>query len=175
VEFFPRIWRALRRFRSGLRASVAVESVCCLCFAAGIVGGVFDVVNTLFVTDLLDRAARAVVRDNSLQVSAASDNEQLLARAWDAIYEEIGHGLDPNLVTVEIKVYDDPSKMLAGEVSTGANSLLGGDAGDMVVVRLGFRPPTLIARLRTTLQTDASEDIVFQAMAVARNERAIGS
>ena len=152
-----------------------MESVCCLCFAAGIVGGVFDVVNTMFVTDLLDRAARAVARDNSLQVSAASDNEQLLARAWNAIYEEIGQRLDPNLVTIDIKVYDDPSKMLAGEESTGANSLLGGDAGDMVVVRLGFKPPTLIARLRTTLQTADSDDVAFHALAVARNERAVGS
>ena len=165
----------MRRFRSALRASVALESVCCLCFAAGIVGGVFDVVNTLFVTDLLDRAARAVARDNSLQTSAASDNEQLLARAWNAIYEEIGQRLDPDLVTIDIKVYDNPSKMLVGEESTSGNSLLGGDAGDMVVVRLGFKPPTLLARLRTTLQTAESADIAFQALAVARNERAAGS
>lgn len=175
MEFFPSKWRALRRFWSALRASVALESVCCLLFAVGIVGGVFDVVNTLFVTDLLDRAARAVARDNSLQVSAASDNEQLLARAWDAIWEEIGDRLDPDLVTIDIKVYDDPSKMVTGEESTGANSLLGGDAGDMVVVRLGFKPPTLLARLRRTLQTPESDDVVFHALAVARNERAVGS
>ena len=163
-----------RRFCSALRASVALESVCCLCFVVVIVGGVFDVMNTLFVSDILDRAARAVARDNSLQVSAASDSEQLLVRAWSAIRGEVGDRLDPDLVTVDIKVYDNPSTMLAGDESTGANSLLGGDAGDMVVVRLGFEPETLLARLRSTLQVDESDDMVFHALAVARNERTVG-
>ena len=162
-----------RRFCSALRASVALESVCCLCFAVVIVGGVFDVVSTLFVGDILDRAARAVARDNSLQVSAASDSEQLFARAWNAIRGEVGNRLDPDLVIVDIKVYDNPSTMLAGHESAGENSLLGGDAGDMVVVRLGFEPETLLGRLRSTLQVDESDDIVFQALAVARNERTV--
>lgn len=163
-----------RRYCSALRASVALESVCCICFAVGILGGVFDIVNTMFVSDILDRAAQAVVRDNSLQLSAATDREQLLERAWNAIHEEVGDRLDPDLVTVDIKVYDNPSKMLAGEESTGDNSLLGGDAGDMVVVRLGFAPETLVARLRSTLAVDESDVFFFHALAVARNERAAG-
>ena len=163
-----------RRYFSALRASVALESVCCVCFAVGILGGVFDIVNTMFVSDILDRAAQAVVRDNSLQLSAASDRAQLLERAWNAIREEVGDRLDPDLVTVDIKVYDDPSKMLAGEESTGANSLLGGDAGNMVVVRLAFAPATLVARLRSTLAVDDSDVFFFHALAVTRNERAAG-
>ncbi len=164
---------APRGFFSALRASVALESVCCICFAVGIVGSVIEVVNTLFVSDILRRAAQAVARDNSLQVSAASDSAQLLARAWKAIGEEVGGRLNPDLVEVDIKVYDDPSTMLLGEESTGDNRLLGGDPGNMVVVRLRYTPETPFARLREILQADESDSLAFQALAVARNERTI--
>ena len=159
-----------RRFCLSLRASVSLESVCCLFFTIGIMGGAFEVGNTLLMGDVLDRAARAVARDNSLQVRAAGDSEQLLARARDAIRHEVGGWLDPDQVEVDIKVYDNPSTMLLGEASAGGNSLLGGDPGDMVVVRLRYAPGTPLARLREILQAGESDSLAFQALAVARNQ-----
>ncbi len=162
-----------QRFCLSLRASVSLETVCYLCFSVGIVAGVFQVVNALFIGDLLDRAAQAVARDNSLQVEAAADKEQLLARAWKAIRKEVDDWLDPDLVEVDIKAYDNPSTMLQGEASTGGNSLLGGDPGDMVVVSLRYTPETMLTRLREMLQADETDSLAFQALAVARNERVL--
>lgn len=148
----------------------SLESVCSLCFMVGMVGGVFEVVNTLFVGDILDRAAHAVARDNALQ-DPADTPEQLLERARQAIRAELGDRLDPDALTIDIEVYDNPSAMLEGELSTGEHGPLGGDGGDMVVVRLRFAPPTPFRWLQQELLSD---DFAFQALAVARNERTIG-
>ena len=162
--------KALRCFWSA-RQATALEAVCSLCFMVVMVGGVFEVVNTFFVSDLLDRAAHAVARDNSLQKQAAATEEQLLERALAAIRAELGDGVDPDLLRIDIDVYDNPSTMLRGELSAGESGLLGGDAGDMVVVRLGFTPGTLIGWMQKTL---LSEDVAFRTLAVIRNERTVG-
>ena len=162
--------KALRCFWSA-RQATALEAVCSLCFMVVMVGGVFEVVNTFFVSDLLDRAAHAVARDNSLQKQAAATEEQLLERALAAIRAELGDGVDPDLLRIDIDVYDNPSTMLRGELSAGESGLLGGDAGDMVVVRLGFTPRTLIGWMQKTL---LSEDVAFRTLAVIRNERTVG-
>ena len=163
--------KGLRSFWSARQAATTLESVCSLCFMVIVVGGVFEIVNTLFVGDLLDRAAHAVARDNSLQEQAAETGEQLLERAQAAIRAELGDRLNPDLMTIEIDVYDNPSTMLLGELSGGENAGLGGDAGDMVVVRLGFTPQTPLGQLQQTL---LSEDLAFRVLAVARNERTVG-
>ena len=162
--------KGLGSFWSARQAATTLESVCSLCFMVIVVGGVFEVVNTLFVGDLLDRAAHAVARDNSLQGQAAETGEQLLERAQAAIRAELGDRLNPDLMTIEIDVYDNPSTMLLGELSGGENAGLGGDTGDMVVVRLGFTPQTPLGQLQQTL---LSEDLAFRVLAVARNERTV--
>ncbi|MCY4441896.1 MAG: hypothetical protein OXE53_17020 [Deltaproteobacteria bacterium] len=164
---------ALRRFCLASRASVSLESVCCICFTVAIAASVFEVVKTLFIGDILHRAAQAVARDNSLQMQAAADREQLLARARKAVREEVDDWLDPDLLEVDVKVYDNPSTMLQGTESTGGNRLLGGDPGNMVVVRLRYAPETVLARLRERLQADETDSLAFQALAVARNERVV--
>ena len=159
-----------RRFCLSLRASVSVEAVCCLFFSIGVMAGVFELGNTLLMGDVLDRAARAVARDNSLQVQAAPNKEKLLARARDAIRKEVGGWLDADVLKVDIKAYDNPSTMLQGTASTGGNALLGGDAGDMVVVRLRYELGTPLAGLRELFQAGESGSLAFRALAVARNE-----
>ena len=133
--------QVLRRFWSARQATAALESVCGLCFMVVMMGGVFEVVNTLFVNDVLDRAAHAVARNEALQDPAAT-NAKLIERAREAIRAEVGDRLDPALLSIGIDVYDDPSKMLLGQLSQGEHSQLGGDAGEMVVVRLSFRSRT---------------------------------
>lgn len=163
--------KALWRYGFARRASVTLESVCNLCFIIVMVGGVFEVVNTLFVSDILDRAAQAVARDNSLQGQPAGTGEALIARARAAIQAELGNRLDPDLLRIQIDVYDNPSTMLRGVLSAGQYAGLGGDAGDMVVVRLGFAPQTPLGQLQQTL---LSGDFAIRALAVARNEQTVG-
>ena len=135
------------------------------------VGGLFEIVNMLFVGDTLGRAAYSAARDASLQEQAADTEEQLLERALTAIRAELKGRVNPELLSVKIDVYDNPSTMLLGELSGGENSLLGGDAGDMLVVRLGFTPQTPFGWLQQALQSDG---FAFRALAVARNEQAVG-
>lgn len=134
------------------------------------VGGVFEVVNTLFVNDFLDRAARAVVRDNALQDPATTE-EELIERARAIVQAEVGDRLDASLLRIEIDAYDNPSAMLLGELSTGGYGRLGGGGGDMVVVRLRFEPRTPLGRMQQGL---LNGDGAFRALAVARNERTTG-
>ena len=166
------ILKDLRRFLSARRAAITLESVGSFFFMMVVVGGVFEAVTTVFIGDLLDRAAQAVARDNALQGQAAASPDQLRQRAHGAIHAELGDNLDPDLLTIDVAVYDNPSTMLQGELSAGENAGLGGDAGNMVVVRLAFTPQTAFGWLRETLEGDA--DVVFHALAVARNERTVG-
>ena len=163
-NWLGKVAEAVRRFRSARRATASLETVCGVCCTVVMVGGVFEVANRLFVDDLLARAAQAVARDNAIQEGAAGSEAQLLDRAWKAIRAEVGDRFNPDLVRVEIDVYDDPSAMLRGKPSAGSNGRLGGDAGDMVVVRLRFKP-------RTPLSGESQEPPV-RAVAVARNEGA---
>lgn len=158
--------KILRLFWRSRRAVTTLESVCGVCFLVAMMGGVFEVMSTMFVGDVLDRAAHAVARGNALQ-DPAETSAQLLARARQAIRAEVGDSLNPDALTINIDVYDNPSKMLSGELSQGANRLLGGDGGDMVVVRLRFAPPTPLRRL---LPENLGDDFAFQALAVARKE-----
>ena len=135
------------------------------------VGGVFEVVHALFVSDLLDRAAHAVARDLSLQEQAAETKELMLQRALAVIRADLGDRLNPELLKIDIDVYDNPSTMLRSELSAGEHSPLGGDAGDMVVVRMGYRPQTPMGWMQQALQSD---DFTFRALALARNERTVG-
>ena len=170
-KWLRRVTEAARRFWSGRGASAVLESVCGICCTVVIVGGVFEVANRLFVDDLLGRAAHAVARDNAVQASAAGSETQLIKRAWEAIRAEVGDRFHPDFVRVEIDVYDDPSAMLRGEKSEGRNGRLGGDAGDMVVVRLRFEPRTPLAKVRRQLAAEESGEPPVRAVAVARNER----
>ncbi|MCY4488402.1 MAG: hypothetical protein OXF11_14995 [Deltaproteobacteria bacterium] len=148
-----------------------MESVFYLGFVAVIVSGVFEVVSTLFMSDILDRAAYAVARDNALRGEPAASAEQLLARAKAAVRAEVGDRLEPDLLRIQVAVYDDPSTMLGDELSGGENAALGGDAGNMVVVRMGYMPSTPLGRIQQALLSDGEG---FRVLAVVRNERTVG-
>lgn len=162
--------QVLRRFWSVTQATAALESVCGLCFIVVMMGGVFEVVNTLFVNDILDRAAHAVARNEALQ-DPATTNDKLIERAREAIRAEVGDRLDPALLSIGIDVYDNPSKMLLSELSQGEHSQLGGDAGEMVVVRLSFRSRTPLGWMQ---QQVLDSHRTFHSLAMARNELAAG-
>jgi len=149
-----------------------MESVLSLAFVVGMVGSAFEIINTLYVSDILHRAAQAVARDNSLRQAETITEAQLKARAWRAIRAEIGDRLDPDLLTVDINVYDNPTAMLRNQVSSGENRPLTGNPYDMVVVRLRFEPNTPLGWMRRQLQP--GEKIVFPGIGIGRNQAMAG-
>lgn len=160
----------LRRFWFARRGVAALEAACSLFFIVGTVGGVFEIVNSLLVSDLLNRAAYAVARDNAFQDEPASSEAELMERAWRAVRAEIGDRFEPGSLQIFIDVYDNPSTMLRGELSAGENGGLGGDTGQMVVVRLRYKPQTPLGWFREEFLSD---DLAFNGLAIARNERLI--
>ena len=147
---------------------MALESVFYLTFIVITAGGVFEILNFLQVNDTLDQAARVVVREHVLQEAKPASHADLINRAWAAIRVKMGGRLDRRQVTISIEVYDNPSQMLAKTKSTGPNSRVGGDPGDMVLVRVGYTSSTALGWLRR--QLGSSDDVVFKAWAVARND-----
>ena len=70
-------------------------------------------------------------------------------------------------LSITVSVYDNPSTMLAGTVSQGSNAALGGDAGEMVVVRMQLEPQTVLGRTQRRLLGNGR----LTAMTVMRNDR----
>ncbi len=189
VRSKPLHWR---RFLSSQRATVALESVLASIPLLFALAGVFEIVRPLFIGDLLKRAAYAVARTNALYDTAASNAADLESRIRQAIDAEIGDLLDFDLtmggtcgepgegespadfcLSVQVEVYDNPCDMrcaLKGEgpgKSQKDNAELGGDAGDMVVVRLRLQPRSVLSRTQQLLFGDDG----LRAAAVMRNER----
>ena len=170
--------RASATLESVIAATVLVAALACLC----------EVVRVFLVDDMLQRAAYRVARANALHESAASDQSQLRSRVMEAVTAELGEMLDFDLaengscsttdddgnaieqsefcLAVSIEIYDDPSAMQSDTQSTGDNADVGGDAGDMAVVRLHLVPQTTLGKTQQKLFGDG-----LRAMAVVRNER----
>ena len=186
--------RKVKRLPTCRRGSVALESALAAVPLIICLAGIFEIVQTVFTSDLLQRAAYRVARATALADTAASDPADLQRRVEQAIQAEIGGMLGFDLTIfdetctdaesgeessaayclhVSIDVYDDPCDMFCaleeGEVreSQGINAELGGDAGDMVVVRLRLQPQSTLGQ---TQQQLFGED-GLRALAVMRNER----
>ena len=176
----------IQHFLRDTRASVALESAMAASFLILTLAGVVEITSTLLVGDLLQRAANRVVRSNALADSAASSAAALETQCLEAITAEIGQTIDFSLagsngtctesenespadfcLNIEVKVYDNPSDMLAGTESQGTNAGLGGDAKDMVVVKMVLTPQTALARAGQRLVGEGG----LTVMAVMRNER----
>lgn len=176
----------MKHFLRDKRASVVLESAMAASFLILTLAGVIEITNTLLVGDLLQRAANRVVRSNALADSAASSAAALKSQCLEAINTEIGQTIDFNLagstgtctvpegespsdfcLNIEVKVYDNPSDMLAGTESQGTNAGLGGDAKDMVVVTMVLTPQTALARAQQRLVGESG----LTVLAVMRNER----
>ena len=168
------------------RATVALEGAMATSFLVFALTGVFEIVNTLLVGDLLNRAAYRVARASALADTAASSVAQLRTQCVEAVRAEVGDLLDFDLaasdgtcspadgqdssefcLSITVSVYDNPSTMLAGTVSQGSNAALGGDAGEMVVVRMQLEPQTVLGRTQRRLLGNGR----LTAMTVMRNDR----
>lgn len=169
------------------RGAVALEGVLASIPLVFTLAGVFDVVNTVFLDDLLQRAAHRIARVNALHDSAASNAADMQTRVVDAIDYELGDLLNFQLankdgvceppaegedqadycLTIHVDVYDCPITMKAGTKSKRDSATLGGEAGDMVVVRLSLKSQSALSEVQQRLFGESG----IRALAVIRNER----
>lgn len=173
------------RFLTCRRGAVALESALAALPLILALTGIFELVRTVFVGDLLKRASHRVAYANALEDSAASDMTALRTASLEAIKDEVGDwlsfeldgegrcGLTPEeddpvvdfCLKVDVVAYDNPSDM---DSDTQSTAQLGGSAGAMVLVTITATPQYALSALQQRiLGTDGSQ----QAVAIMRNER----
>ena len=179
----------IKRFLASQRAAVALESCLAASFLTVSLAGVFEIASTLLVGDLLQRAANRVARHNALSDTAAPNEAVMRTQCLEAIAAEIGNRIsfkladsadgkctDPEgdevpadfCLAIQVRVYDNPSDMLAGNLSQGENANLGGDAKDIVVVEMTLKPQTAVL---AWVQRRLVDERGLTVMTVMRNER----
>ena len=186
--------RNVKRFLACRRGVVALESAIATIPLMLCLAGIFEIVQTIFAGDLLQRAAHRVVRTNALAVTTASDAASLEDRIRQAITTEVGDWLDFDLtmtatcpqpqegqqaaeycLSATVQVYNSPTDMATtddnpnGQLSQEDDAALGGGSGDMVVVRLRLQPRSTLGQLQQTLFGDDG----LRAIAIMRNEERI--
>ena len=185
--------RLTTRFLACRRGAAALESAIACVVLIFALAGLYQIVQTVFVGDLIQRAAHRVARANALYDTAAGNPAQLRTRILEAIEAELGQLLSFELsengtcepeeeddreaddedavpkdfcLAVKIDVYDCPLCLKDNKLSSRANAALGGDAGDIVVVRLHLVPRTVLGKIEQQLFGSG-----LRATAVMRNER----
>lgn len=174
-----------RRFLSCRRGVTALESAIAAVPLIFALAGIFELVRSIFVDDLLQRAAYRIAYTNAMGDNAASNEAALRAACLAAIKDEVGDWLsfeldgegvcgqtpdedDPAVdfcLNVTVIAYDDPSDLRS---DTQSNAQLGGNAGAIVVVTVTATPQYALSALQQRLfGTDGSQ----RAVAIMRNER----
>ena len=184
----------IKRFLTCRRGTVALESVLAIIPLMLCLTGVFEIVQSIFAGDLLQRAAHQVARTNALAITTASDAASLESLVRQAITTEVGDWLDFDLtmnaacpqpqegqqeaeycLSATVQVYNSPSDMETtddnpnGQLSQEDDAALGGGSGDMVVVRMRLQPRSALGQLQQTLFGDDG----LRAIAIMRNEERI--
>ena len=184
----------IKRFLACRRGVVALESAIAIIPLMLCLAGVFEIVQSIFAGDLLQRAAHQVARANALAATTASDAANLEDRIRQAITNEVGDWLDFDLtmnaacpqpqegqqeaeycLSATVQVYNSPSDMATtddnpnGQLSQEDDTALGGGSGDMVVVRMRLQPRSALGQLQQTLFGDDG----LRAIAIMRNEERI--
>ena len=184
----------IKRFLTCRRGTVALESVLAIIPLMLCLTGVFEIVQSIFAGDLLQRAAHQVARTNALAITTASDAASLESLVRQAITNEVGDWLDFDLtmnaacpqpqegqqeaeycLSATVQVYNSPSDMETtddnpnGQLSQEDDAALGGGSGDMVVVRMRLQPRSALGQLQQTLFGDDG----LRAIAIMRNEERI--
>lgn len=178
----------IKRFLTCRRGAVALESALAALPLMLCLAGVFEIVQTIFAGDLLQRAAHNVARTNAMAGEVASNSAAMTTRVQDAIEEEIGDWLSYDLqmnaacpepgegeedppteycLSAAVEIYGSPDDMLSGTPSVQSDAVgFGGGSNDMVVVRLQLQSRSVLGDLKQTLFGESG----LQAVAVSRNE-----
>ena len=124
---FPGFWR-------DCRGSVAVETAIAVSLLAIACAGVLEIVHSAWVSDRMDRAARAAARTIALAPDA--DAGSLKGLACRALREELdlGDGFDCNTkLSVRIDTNRSPETLLNGGGSDSDST-----SGELVMVRIAW-------------------------------------
>ena len=157
---------------------MAIETALSISVLVLALAALMGIVQSVYTTDQLGRAARAAARTIALLPGAPASETVLQARACEAIRRELH--LDPDVDcaarwAITIDSYPTPQALLAGTAG-GEEAPPGGGNGDMVLVRIGWsRASSLLGWLAS--DANAEEDaesppVSMVVMGVARNERA---
>lgn len=155
---------ALARYGAEDRAAVSIEGVFSVTALVVMLAWIIGIASAYQLQNRVERAAWAVARANSLALGPAATADALEARARAAVAAEPGTALDPDRLDVVVTAYSTPTDLRDGAPSGKASEALGGDADDMVVVRVRYSASgiNLVQRLLG--------DDVIRSFAVVRNE-----
>ena len=159
----------LARYAVSDRAAAALEGVISITMLVILFAMVIEIASALQLQIRVERAAWAIGRANALEAAPAASLEELEARIRAVLEAEVGVDLDPGDFEIELTAYDTAASMEQGTPAENPSTYLGGDANDLVVVRVWYTPPGNQV-FQSLLDTPA-----ISAVAVVRNEAELGS
>ena len=167
----------VRGFRSGQRGAATIEAAIAISVFVTALASLMVIVQSIYVEDRMERAARAGARAVSLAATAPASEKALKDLICKAVERELGEGEGKACAcwTIEVEAYETPQALLSG-TARGAGGPRGGENADMVLVRLR-RPYANWLPAPTRVDSDACPDAHEVAnvvvAAVARNEREV--
>ena len=179
----------VKRFLTHRRGAVALESALATIPLVLCLAGVFEIVQTIFTRDLVQRATYQVARANALSSTPASNATDMASRIRQAIDTEVGGWLDYTLmmnadcpdastttnptaeycISARIEVYSSPGDIASGQQAVQDDTVgYGGGTDDTVIVRLHVKPQSVSGQLKQAMFGAAGP--ALRAVAVMRNE-----
>ena len=169
------IYRIVRRgacvardFWRARRASVAIETAVVLSLLVVSFAGLMEIVSSAYLTDYMDRAARAGARAVALSPDTHSSPGAMRSIACEGIKRELNLGVDFDCAsswTVTVDAALTPQNLLAGQ-----SPAPGDRTGGMVRVQIGWHRETWRFGADTLQQDDPDQAPEELAIGVARAE-----
>lgn len=154
----------LVRYAAGSRAAAAIEGVLSIASLVLLFAAIMGIVSAFQLQSRVERAAWAIARANALAVGPAATADDLTARARAAVAADPSVGLDPAQLEVAVTAYATPTDLQGGVATGRPSASLGGDAADMVVVRVKYETKRYDPIRRLFSDADV------ESVAVIRNE-----
>lgn len=166
--------RAARTFWKARHGSVAVETAGALVVLLVALAGSMEIVRSAYVSDTMDRAARAAARAIALVPDAGANSGNLDTVACSAIRRELALENDFDCAanwTLSVNTGLAPEALLQAR-----NAGKGGASGQMVLVRISWnRQPWELGNLVASLDGQGGQPSSMIAVGVAQREADTGS
>ena len=161
---------AVRGFRRARRGSIAVETAVAVSVLVFALAGLIEIVHSAYVSDSMNRGARAAARAVALSPEAATDSGALGTVACAAIRRELRLADDFDCGASWTLTVD--TNLTPASLADGGDTTDGDADGDMVVVRIAWNWE--LGKLISSLNDD-DEPHRRIAVGVARREPVTGS
>ena len=179
----------VKRFLTCRRGAVALEGALAAIPLVLCLAGMFEIVQTIFTRDLVQRATYQVARANALSSTPARSTTDMANRITQAINTEVGGWLDYALImnadcpdasttsnptaeyciSAKIEVYSSPGDIASSNQAVQDDTVgYGGGTDDTVIVRLHVKPQSVSGQLKQAMFGAAGP--ALRAVAVMRNE-----